>query len=189
MERYWKYLLFYSSYLPLYVLLLIRVFEIPDFKENQGFLNSVFQTLSSSQIIILFGMIIFSIIIIKVILSKETNRNITLPSSKEFSNSEETIISYLVTYIFPLMALDLSDFREVIINVLFYVMLSFIYVRYDLVFLNPLLSFLGYRVYRDESNNKIISKLTINELKDFQRSQRDIGLRKLADDVYIYKKV
>jgi hypothetical protein len=88
---------------------------------------------------------------------------------KEIENIQFENLSFLATYIIPLVAFDLSKTRGCIMLVLVLSLMGAIFVNTNTFYLNPALAVLGYRIYRITSSKdeKLIvitrSKLAVND--------------------------
>ncbi len=158
-----KFLLFLSSYIPLFIVL--------------GFLhytNEVF--------VIGIAVVIIITLIFLGLLFKLAGRIGSYPSKiTGFKDINDMSLEYIITYIFPLLFLNYTDFGVVAGLLIIFVMIAYIYIRSDLIYMNPILNLLGYNIYKgvvDERNIIIISK----------RDAKDIGRQKivrLANKVYL----
>ena len=61
-------------------------------------------------------------------------------------------LTFLTTYIIPLICIDLSAIRYAFVLLLLLVLIGYIFVRMDLYYGNPTLALMGYRLYRAEIN-------------------------------------
>ena len=66
------------------------------------------------------------------------------------SNPHYEYLTFLTTYIIPLICIDLTKVRHVIVLGVLLVLIGFIFVRMDLYYGNPTLALMGYRLYRAE---------------------------------------
>lgn len=57
------------------------------------------------------------------------------------------VMSYIVTYIIPFVAVAFSEWQQAVALAVFFVILGFLYVNSDMIHINPTLNFLGYRLY------------------------------------------
>lgn len=57
-------------------------------------------------------------------------------------------LAFLTTYIIPLVCIDLSNIRYVIVLAVLLVIMGFLFVRMNLYYGNPILALMGYRLYR-----------------------------------------
>ena len=72
-------------------------------------------------------------------------------------------LSYIMSYIIPLIS-NLESKRILIINLLLFIIIAIIYIKNNLVYLNISLMVLGYSIYRNNSNEILISKNTIEDI-------------------------
>ncbi len=57
-------------------------------------------------------------------------------------------LTFLTTYIVPLVSFDFSKIRYVVVLAVLLVLIGFIFIRMDLYCANPTLALMGYRLYR-----------------------------------------
>ena len=65
-------------------------------------------------------------------------------------NENYEYLTFLITYIIPLICIDLTKVRNVIVLGVLLVLIGFIFIRMDLYYGNPTLALMGYRLYRAE---------------------------------------
>lgn len=63
-------------------------------------------------------------------------------------------LTFLATYVVPLISFNFSEGRQVIVLILLLVVMGAIYVKTDLFYANPSLALLGFRIYRANGNFK-----------------------------------
>ncbi|HBQ26076.1 MAG TPA: hypothetical protein DD791_06755 [Syntrophomonas sp.] len=82
-------------------------------------------------------------------------RGVTNPpyKIKSIKNENYEYLTFLTTYIIPLICIDLSNIRYVIVLAILLLLIGFIFIRMDLYYGNPTLALLGYRLYRVEIEN------------------------------------
>lgn len=115
--------LFISSYLPLYLLLIYK-----GYSEISGISLCEFAT-DKSNFIYFFMLLIFivwSLWTIVHFVCKPTNKN--EPITGKFSTTGDNIISYIMTYLTPMLSLELTNGSSIFINVsLFLLTLVYLY--------------------------------------------------------------
>lgn len=159
-----KVLWFISSYLPLYILLLIlHPIYLSKIQGDDG--------LNYSAILFIFilvtGIILSILFIILFLTSTDGN---TLLCNK-IERPDDKVISYIFTYITPIISVDISRFSTIIANVLLFLMVLFLYIRLDLFYINPVLIFIGYIPYKVD-DKMLISDMTFSKIKRFKRELR-----------------
>ncbi|WP_222948490.1 hypothetical protein [Listeria monocytogenes] len=180
-----KWCLFISSYLPLYVLLLISFLfnnKIPhEFREY-------FSTLPAG-IVVLFLLILFSItVILKLIILKKGNERI--PITENYSSTGDNVISYVMTYIIPMLSLlDNPNAENITINILLFIFIGVVYVSNDLVYLNPILAFLGYHIFESDKGTLNITRLTLGQLDALKKEGTKVMRYKVATQVFLIKRI
>lgn len=154
-------LMFISSYFPLYIFLLIIQYK--DYK------NIFFEPLFSNfeniyKTLFIFSMILFILISLfsMFLLSKSHGSNKV--KITKINRANDGVMNYIFTYIIPILSFSLNDFGISLVNFLLFILVGFLYVKLDLMYLNPLWALQGYIAYEDE-NLYIISDIPINDLK------------------------
>lgn len=163
--------MFISSYLPLYLFLIIINFSF----------DLLTVTLAKFFLTILSLLSILSVIVIIIIMRGEGN------SKKDLTGiqlKKDEVISYMVTYIVPLQSMDIGDIRSIIVNALLFVTIGIGYISYDLIYLNPALLVMGYKVY-EQGDKMIISNMSVDDMGDIDF---DIMTKKLLVNIYVARK-
>lgn len=169
--------MFISSYFPLYVILLIlyrdKILSIIHFK---NIITSIF-------IIILISCCIISIFVCIDLKRTEGNENHVF---SEIQKTEDTIISYMMTYIVPILSIDLNDSNTLIINVILYILIGFMYIKLSLIYLNPLFLMCGYYIYKSENETVIISNISYIQLRSLNGFR--LKSTSLGNNIYLIQK-
>jgi hypothetical protein len=63
-------------------------------------------------------------------------------------------LTFLATYVIPLISFDFGSGRQMIVLVLLLVVMGIIYIKTDLFYANPSLALLGFHIYRADGNFK-----------------------------------
>lgn len=154
MRRGISFFLFLTSYTPLFLAFAIKnahpTGDVFSFLERNPFLMIV---VVLSIILVLSARWIFSV----VGTAGKTTITFTVVERKD-----QDVLSYVVTYLVPFMGLSLSSTPEIVANLMLVLVMGFLYVRSNLIYINPVLSFLGYSIYEgiDQvgNHNVIISR-------------------------------
>ncbi|MED2945271.1 hypothetical protein P4282_22945 [Bacillus swezeyi] len=132
---------------------------------------------------ILVFLIVFSFFSLVVIIK------INLNEKKSFAGickTEDNLLSYVVTYLVPILSIDITKANSLLVNLGLFSLLGFIYVKNSLVYLNPLFLFFKYNVFVTENNEVIISNYDIYDLKHLE-GQR-LRTRVLSYKIYLVRK-
>lgn len=68
-------------------------------------------------------------------------------------NENYEYLTFLTTYIIPLICIDLKNIRYIIVLGILLILIGAIFVKIDLYYGNPTLALMGYRLYRAEIEN------------------------------------
>lgn len=69
---------------------------------------------------------------------------------KSIKNENYEYLTFLTTYIIPLICIDLTEIRYVFVLIVLLILIGIIFIRMDLYCGNPTLVLMGYRLYRAE---------------------------------------
>ncbi|MFS0689377.1 hypothetical protein AB1K89_09050 [Sporosarcina sp. 179-K 8C2 HS] len=185
-----KVLFYLSSFIPLYILLFIQNIQILDssgnllaFKEisNQFLKTSPSVSVFWVGLLVLFLLSLFGVGLFFLVYTKTEGR---VGQITDTGLVREDTMGYIVTYIVPLISMDIHSGRSLIINFLLFAIIGTFYVRNDQLFMNPLYNVCGYNVFSSEENI-YITKISKSKLKII--AKRNISVRKvnLVGDIYL----
>lgn len=75
---------------------------------------------------------------------------------KKITNKNYEHLAFLTTYIIPLVCIDFTNSRYIIVFFLLLLIIGLIFIKMDLYFGNPTLALMGYRLYCAEIEDKDI---------------------------------
>jgi hypothetical protein len=89
----------------------------------------------------------------------------------------EAYTTYLLGYLLPVILVDLNDSSAVIAVIVFVALLGLVYVRSNLVYLNPLLALAGFRLFTatgclDLGPSRPVSMLVLARRRHLPRGER-----------------
>ena len=134
-------------------------------------------------IMTLLALCLISIITCIDLVRTEWNENFTITSVE---STGDTIISYLMTYIVPILSIDPKDDKTLTINIILYLLIGFMYIKLKIVYLNPLWLFCGYYIYKADNDSVIISNFSYGELRGLIGTRVKSSL--ICDKVYLIRK-
>lgn len=187
-----KILFYLSSFIPLYILLLIQNVQVRN--SNGEFLNvkeffkqfsTVNLTVFSFWIVLLtlFILSLFGVFLFFLVYAKKEGRMATIKNS-EFVR--EDTMGYIVTYIVPLLSMDIESSRSLIINFILFLIIGTFYVKNDQIFMNPLYNVCGYNVFSAE-REIYITKIRKSKLRTIAKQNLLIQKINLIGDIYVLK--
>lgn len=201
-----RFYLFLSSYTFLFLIILLKIFE-NIFSDNDNTIYLIENTLkfkvikeiqNDKNLILLWGVaivlllaVLIGILMIKILIKtceKKSEEGIEI---KRIEKTEGIEISYIFTYMIPLIGINYKtsvDFCIIFIILLF---IGVIYTNSNLIFINPMFSFWGYKVYKiiDKNENEIIfiSNIKIQKLRNEIKDKREVKMLELSYLVYFTK--
>lgn len=157
-------MMFCSSYIPLFLLIMVKNFferiscgiEFKEFKFNEIIL---FNQLNDYFFCILLIITISSGIYLSVILkrSKESNPlDFHLVQVK--NETSEYFLNYISIYLLSCIGLSINSITDMAVFVIIMIIVGYIYIENNLIYINPTANFMGYKiytatVYRDKAEN------------------------------------
>lgn len=171
-----KCIMFISSYFPLYIMLLILHYEKYDTLEE---IMRIKVVVFCSVMMICIIISIISVIMIKFSVSGKRLR------MSEIERPDDTVISYMMTYIIPVVTTNLLDKGEIMVNIILFLLIGYLYIRLNLLYLNPLWSLFGYLSYRINSDVIVITNIKYKDLKTKSRNNIKLNGVFLADDIFL----
>jgi len=180
-----------SSFMPLYLLLIVQNFHFRD--EKSWFsLNVIIKQFDFSNkpvsifwwfliiliLISLFGCFVF----FKVYNSKEGK----LADISDAEFVREDTMGYIVTYIVPLLSMDINSTRSLVINLLLFIIIGTFYVKNDQIFMNPIYNLFGYNIFSAESGI-YITKISKQKLKLLAKHNVKVRKTNILGDIYVLK--
>lgn len=168
MNKFKDLLLFFSAFLPMYVLIFLKLIIDIIFK------NKSFNILNTINIITLLLLIMIGIIgiIWNVYKSKDNSKEIVI---LEINNiTDKHFLGYFSLFVLFALQLDLTYVSGYFIYIVILILIGIVYIKNSLYYINPLLNILGYSFYdiayievgnNKKANSRIFckNKLEINK--------------------------
>lgn len=170
-----KLIMFISSYFPLYIMIIILYFK------------KILVGLSEKNITWMIFILVLAILIIVSLASVVLLKSGSVKKKKDVIDLErpdDTVLSYIMTYIIPLIANEDSSTEVYIVNILLFILIGYIYLRLNLIYLNPLWAMFGHIVYRDADKEMIITNLSRESL----RNKKVLYGYYLSNDIFVAHK-
>ncbi|WP_246616563.1 hypothetical protein [Vagococcus lutrae] len=189
-----KFTFYLSSFLPLYLLLFIQNVKIRDKNHKRlnvhAFFSQFFITSSGSvkvfwiALTILIVLSILGIVIFVKVYRKSPGRRVTL---KAVDYVHEDTMGYIVTYIVPMISMDINSYRSLLVNFLLFLIIGSFYVKNDQIFMNPLYNFLGYNVFSAE-DRVYITRIKKHEIRVISKNNTFVRINNILGDIYLLTK-
>ena len=135
-------LMFISSYFPLYVFMLVKIYMNTEtiFSTN---LNNWYNY-KLWVVVILCCFILTSFLSLVCFLK---NNSINIKGIDNIERADDIVLNYIYTYMLPILSFELEKIDTLIINGLLFLLVWFLYIKLQLVYLNPLWAAFGYIPY------------------------------------------
>jgi hypothetical protein len=166
-----KIFLFISSFSPLAIIWGLR-FKEYEFNILKWNINALWLIL----IIILFSIFL----LIFVLEFSRRSNNPKKVKIKSLENLNRTHVEYLLTYVFAFLPINTGS---ILAFVIFMLVLLVVYLKSNLIYVNPLLTILGYNILKinDENENNLI---VITRRESFIKGET-ISLSVLSKDIFV----
>lgn len=151
LTRFSMWILFLTSYMPLFVIFLINYL----FSLNFNYDN--FTTINVIVLVTIVACIVIPPFVLCIIIRFKTVSTKHIEVHKINSTHSE-ILNYILVYIIPFITTDLSHLSDVLTFSVFLIILGMIYVKNSLIHINPTLYLAGYNIYSINNNQILISK-------------------------------
>ena len=102
-------------------------------------------------------------------------------------NENYEYLTFLTTYIIPLICINLGEIRYVIVLGILLLIIGLIFVKMDLYLGNPTLALLGYHLYRIEAKGISSADVILVISKDKLKVGTSIKWIKITDSVWVAK--
>lgn len=174
-----KWLLFLSSYIPLYLILSVKhrsaTVSIPETA------IPIFQSISGVTLpwlsIIWLMVAGISGIILKLTLDvRKSKGGEDIKEVDELRSRDDLITNYILVYIFPFVILDYTNITNWLAFVLFFLTIGVIQVRSSQLYVNPVLAFFDYRVYEIHTEGEVLTVLSRSSMSDSTDNIRTVEL-------------
>ncbi|WP_262771171.1 hypothetical protein [Clostridioides difficile] len=175
--------MFISSYLPLYLILLtIYSDKINSFDKIKLIIRF------EDKIVSLFIIAVFILVIIsfRTLIDLRRTKGNENHKFEFFNKTEDTIISYMMTYIVPILSTDFLSTKTMTINLILYSLIGLMYIKLNLIYLNPLWLLFGYSVYKSDNEVVIITNIPYGRLKALRNT--NLKSSYLGNDIYLIQR-
>lgn len=109
---------------------------------------------------------------------------------KKLENINYEHLTFLATYVVPLISFDFGNGRQIIVLALLLVVMGIIYIKTDLFYANPSLALIGFHIYRASGHFKNGERESITLIcrERLEENQR-VSYLKLDDKIYYVRRV
>jgi hypothetical protein len=153
-----KVLLFLSSYIPLFLLLIVRNHE---------------------HVIFSLGLAVFSIIVgtlVFLVLGRVLTFGGDYKKLEDVEDANKVNLEYFVAYIIPFLTQDFLHLEELLSFGIVFFIIGVIYIKSDLTYVNPILALARYNVFRVKIDGKEQFIITRKKKSELQNTEEVIEL-------------
>lgn len=154
-----KTIMFFSSYIPLYIILFVQYIDFSEGLNKQPLLFTLL-------VIIIMSLVSLLILIVKIPDNKNIVKTVEIRNVKKIKESN---LTYLLSNVLPLIAFDFTNKQQIASFLIIFFILLMMYIKYNLIIYNPTMEILGYTNYSAEvyKNDKKVKDVTITSKDKF----------------------
>jgi hypothetical protein len=184
--------LYFLSLWLLFVLIIIITVKVPiSFSKDSSFVGLSF--LLSTNVIPLLSLLAILIGVISYWDFRYQMKGTPELSFKitEIENIDYEHLTFLTTYIIPLVCFQFDNFKYIVVFVLLLLVIGSIYIRTDLFYANPTLAILKFRIYKvtGEFRNGEVRQSRILICKQNLKKNDRVKYLKLDERIYYASKI
>ena len=182
--------LYFLSLWLLFLLAIIITIEVPTcFGDGCSFIGvSEFLMMNPIPILCVVCLLIGAIAYFDFLFQIKGSTNIPC-KVEEVENIDYEHLTFLTTYIVPLVCFNFSDTRYIVVLGLLLIIIGIIYIRTDLFYANPTLALLKFRIFKVSASFKkseLKKGIIIISREEIKKDQR-VNYIKLDDRIYYGK--
>ncbi len=173
-----KVILFISSYIPLYVLLIVKnilercteggnFLDIVDKLENARFFDEI-----NDWAILMLALLSLASFVYLWRKLKNTKSEKCYEVQEVRDETSNNYFNYISVYLLSCIGLSLNNIVDIFVLVFLMVLVGYIYITNNLIYLNPMLSMMGYKVY----NTKLCARATKEEIEGIVISKNCVDM-------------
>jgi hypothetical protein len=117
--------------------------------------------------------------------SEQTPITITNIENKNYEH-----LTFLSTYIIPLIAFDLTKLRYFFVLIILLLAIGVIYLKTNLFYSNPTLAILGYRIYKADAKFRTENRMNIILIsRENLALNQKVSYRKIDENIYYVRNI
>lgn len=174
-----KWLLFFSSYIPLYVILTAKHwgFQVTIPQIGLPIISSV---AGASVPILSLGWALLTIVsygALKMLFElRRSKGGQDFKQVYSYESRDDLITNYILVYIFPFVVLNFNQLSNWIAFVILFFVIGLIQVRSNQLYVNPVLAVSGYEIYEVDTETGKVTLVTKESLEQGTESVRTVEL-------------
>ena len=188
-ELAYKLNLYNLSLVPLYVIFILQQINIDQFYYFHHYTSYIdlLSDFTSNNTLTIFFIFLITLSLLSYAIFKNNNN---YGDQREFSFEDITPagldhLSFLSTYIIPLIAFNINDPRSFLIVAVLLLIIGAIYIKSDLYYLNPILLLFGYKIYKAKTETRSVILIFSGTLPAMNDNLR---YKDLGNNIYYVKK-
>lgn len=166
---------------------MIQNIKLNFFNEKKEFIG-VLQVIKNNYISMLCLFLIILSLVFLISFGIFRKKGLENPETiQKLSNINEMNLSFFITYILPLVTMDINDIKSMIVFIVIMLFIVMLLTKTNLYYANPVLSLLGYNIFEIDTHNK--NKIIVIIKDDISKNEK-IFLKPISkkNDVYYGKK-
>lgn len=170
-----RIVMFISSYFPLYIMIIILYYSkiLKGWKEHNSLIVCT--------VVLIAILVVISFISIFLL---KRGRGAKEIDARNLENPDDTVLSYIMTYIIPLITNGDSSKEVYVVNIFLFILIGYIYLRLNLIYLNPLWAMFGYVIYKNANKEIIITNVS----REILRHKENLKGYYISNDIFVAHK-
>jgi len=162
-------MLFLSSYAPLFVIIAVRSWS------------------TNRHLAVGLGILaVLSVVVLFAFLHTVRTLSVTKMKVASVRSRDGDVMSYIVTYLLPFLAVKPDDLTDVMSQGIFFLVIGILYVNSHMIYANPILNIVGYHIFEIEDVEGKVSSLICN--RSYIRIGSEVDAISIGDYVLLEKR-
>lgn len=149
--------MYISSYIPVFIMIFLKnmnSFSIRGLKEC-WLSNKIFWIVTSSILIIAFVILLLALVCYYIAAKSKKSKNSGV-HIKNLKSMDENILNVFVTYIIPLLSLNINSMPSIAMNIFFVFIEGIFFISNNAIYYNIMLIIMGFHVFSFKQGESII---------------------------------
>lgn len=195
-----KLAFFTTSYTPMWIIFLLKLWFVEKNSHTDFLFRTIFNIsgyniqLQLILIVVLLLLIFWSFKRLNSLLTPKNSKSVALKVVKIKNISIDYITNYFSLYLFPFFALDIVNPINMIILGLILFLSAYLYVKNNIVYINPILTLCGYSIYKIDIEKefyeeKVVESVYLLTSREKNKIPQQINrIYKFSEDIFFESK-
>ncbi|GIP38448.1 hypothetical protein J31TS4_17280 [Paenibacillus sp. J31TS4] len=159
----YKLALVFSAYCPLFFVLVLKLFNLENIHRIPISMSPQIFLFAISSILLIISVVSCLLVAIDIITTQTRRIGAKAVEIKKVISREQDVLTYIATYILPLVSLNLNTWNDTWVTLFLLVLILWLSLRSEMLYINPLLFALGYHIYSVETERGDVLYISKNK--------------------------